>query len=114
MCVRSSRATFATDRGTLKLGARLSIGDLPGIPTPKKETPPKRGLSRARTWASSVARRTRLATLAPVTRSSCRRHIRSCPTAWVRSAVFLHADDDSLPVLIRAALAHVQFATIHR
>ncbi len=26
---------------------------------------------------------------------------------------FLHADDDGLPVLIRAALAHVQFETIH-
>jgi Fic family protein len=26
---------------------------------------------------------------------------------------FLHADDDSLPVLIRAGLAHVQFETIH-
>lgn len=26
---------------------------------------------------------------------------------------FLHADDDNLPILIRAALAHVQFETIH-
>ena len=26
---------------------------------------------------------------------------------------FLHADDDGLPVLVRAALAHVQFETIH-
>ena len=26
---------------------------------------------------------------------------------------FLHADDDSLPALIRAGLAHVQFETIH-
>lgn len=27
--------------------------------------------------------------------------------------VFLHADDDGLPTLVRAALAHVQFETIH-
>jgi Fic family protein len=26
---------------------------------------------------------------------------------------FLHADDDGLPVLVRAGLAHVQFETIH-
>ena len=26
---------------------------------------------------------------------------------------FLHARDDGLPVLLRAALAHVQFETIH-
>ena len=26
---------------------------------------------------------------------------------------FLHAEDDGLPVLVRAGLAHVQFETIH-
>jgi Fic family protein len=33
-----------------------------------------------------------------------------CMTALER---FLHADDDGLPVLVRAALSHVQFETIH-
>src|SRR5437899_2174393 len=28
-------------------------------------------------------------------------------------ALFLHAEDDGLPVLVRAGLAHVQFETIH-
>ncbi len=34
----------------------------------------------------------------------------NCMTALER---FLHAEDDALPVLVRAALAHVQFETIH-
>ena len=33
-----------------------------------------------------------------------------CMTAFER---FLHADDDGLPLLVRAGLAHVQFETIH-
>lgn len=38
---------------------------------------------------------------------------REVPTCMAALEAFLHADDDGLPVLLRAALAHVQFETIH-
>ena len=37
-------------------------------------------------------------------------HVPDCMTAFER---FLHADNDGLPLVVRAGLAHVQFETIH-
>ena len=49
----------------------------------------------------------------PGTHASCRPPHTAVPDCMAELERFLHADDDGLPLLVRAGLAHVQFETIH-
>ena len=68
---------------------------------------------RARSPASSGARRTGSAAPAPATPPSCRRRRRDVEACMGALELFLHAPDPGVPELVRAALVHVQFETIH-
>ena len=62
--------------------------------------------------ANSAGHRTGSAGHAPETPRSCHRRRKVVPTALSDLERWIHSDD-SLPPLVRAGLAHVQFETIH-
>ena len=73
----------------------------------------RRGRGSHKSPASSGRRRTGSAVPAQATLPSCRRRRTRSWSAWVKLEKFLHDDPSRRRLLIKAALAHVQFETIH-
>ena len=67
----------------------------------------------ASSQASCAARRTGSAARGRATRRSCRRHQTRCRGCWPTWSASSTTPEPALPPLVRVALVHVQFETIH-